>query len=105
MSEPTHTATTASLDAQRALVKTEDQEKEKTASLAKFNEHQVQQKKLAAEKRDKLLAVTIDRSEAAILAHEFGIAKESAETVLREQGGNFEAAVNNLLSAQPTKLY
>ena len=108
MSEATHTATKAELEAQLAKVKArkpEEQEKEKQAALAKVTELQNQQKKLAAEKRDKLLSVQIDRSEAATLAAEFGIAKEAAETVLREQGGNLEAAFNHLLSARPIRPY
>lgn len=108
MAEPTHTPTGQLLDTQKIAVlerKPEDKEKEKQVAQAKFNEHQAQIKKEAAEKRDKLLSVVIDRSEAATLALEFGIPKEVAENTMREQGGNFEATVNALLSTKPTRSF
>jgi predicted 3-demethylubiquinone-9 3-methyltransferase (glyoxalase superfamily) len=108
MTDATHTSTTFELDKQKISVlerKPEDGEKEKQAAQARFLEHQAQLKKDAAEKRDKLLAVAIDRSEAATLALEFGISKEIAENTLREHGGAFEAAVDALLAKRPTKSY
>lgn len=108
MSEATHTATKETLEAQRVQVdarKPEEVEKEKKAAVSKVTELQAQQAKAASEKRDKLLAVTIDRAEAATLALEFGIAKETAETVLREQGGNLEAAFTYLLATKPVRAH
>jgi hypothetical protein len=105
MSQATHTPTTELLQEQLVIVKSrkaEDQEKEKQAIFAKFSEHQAQAKKAAAEKRNQLMSVQIDRSESATLAQEFGISKEHADLVLRENGGNFEAAVNHLLVTKPT---
>ena len=106
MTDATHDPTQTLLDAQRAAVadrKPEEQDKEKQLALAKLNEHQAQMKKAAAEKRDKLLAVQIDRAEAATLALEFGIAKETAENALREHSGDFEATFTHLLTTKPTR--
>lgn len=106
MSETSHTPTKDVLDAQRLTVlerKPEETEKIKSAAFAKSVEFQAQHKKAITEKKDKLLAVQIDRAEAATLAHEFGIAKEAAETILREQGGNLEAALNYLLTTKPVR--
>lgn len=106
MTDATHEPTQSLLDAQRAAVserKLEEQDKEKQLALAKFTEHQAQMKKTATEKRDKLLAVQIDRAEAATLALEFGIAKETAENALREHGGDFEATLTHLLTTKPTR--
>jgi len=106
MTDATHEPTQVLLDAQRVALgerKPEEQEKEKQQALAKLTEHQSQMKKAAAEKRDKLLAVQIDRTEAATLALEFGIAKEAAENVLREHGGDFEATVTYLLTTKPMR--
>ena len=104
MSLATHNPTKELLEEQLVVTKTrkpEEQEKEKQAMFAKFAEHQAQAKKAATEKRNQLMSVQIDRAEAATLAQEFGISKEQADVVLRENGGNFEAAVNHLLSAKP----
>lgn len=104
MSEATHTPIQEALDAQRETVKNikpEEQQQAVQAALAKVSEHLSQKKKLNAQKRDRLLGVQIDRAEAATLAIEFGIAKDQAETILREHNGSLEDAVSYLLTTKP----
>lgn len=106
MSEATHTASQEALDAQLAKLgerKPDETEKLKQAASAKSVEFHAQQKKLAAEKREKLLKVEVDRSQASALALEFEITNDAAITVLREQGGNLEAAYNHLLATKPVR--
>lgn len=82
-------------------VNKDEADKQKQAQFAKLTERQAAKRKQANDRKDNLLKVNIDRAEAATLAAEFGITKDHAEIVLREQNGNFNDAMEHLLKTRP----
>lgn len=102
MSLAIHEPTTEALRDEQIRIKSasvEETKEKNTQANASHLEIQSKQKKLAAEHKEKLMAVSIDREQVAVLAKEFNMTKDQAELVLRENGGVLLKAVQSLLSS------